>query len=276
MFQYACGRAVSLKAGVELKLDITNFDKEGSPRREYALEIFNIHESFALEDEINTLKPRINFLTQYSPRLYNFFGRKTKSYVDEFLTGGKISDHQKNLYLSGFWQSEDYFKEVEKTIREDFTFKSPLLKENVKWLELINSALSVSLHVRRTDYVLRPKGRKEIIGCSLSYYRRAIEYIIRQLNNKPAFFVFSDDLSWAKENIYYSGYKFHYLSTPDDLRLMGKCQHNITANSSFSWWGAWLNQAPDKIIVAPKPWFENRINRYHEIVPRGWIKIPKV
>lgn len=276
MFQYACGRAVSLKLGTDLKLDISNFDKEGSPRREYALGVFKISESFASEEEINFLKPRVNFLTQKSPRLYNFLGKRTRYYVDEFLTGGKIPDNQKNLYLSGFWQSEDYFEEVEKTIREDFTFKSPLLKENVKWFELINNTLSVSLHIRRTDYIFRPKGRREIVGCSLGYYQRAIEYIINQSKVRPSFFVFSDDLPWGKENIHYSGYNFYHLSTSDDLKLMSECKHNITANSSFSWWGAWLNQNPGKIVIAPYPWFENPPDRIYEIIPPGWIKIPKV
>lgn len=244
MFQYALGKALSLKHHTELKLDTRSLSK-GVPPREYALHMFDITEKFA---------PKFSYL----------ISKITKTYVNERDLDGSIPNASNNLYLDGYWQSEDYFKAHEKEIRACFKFK-----ETRKHL----APASVSIHVRRTDYVER-HGRAKIIGCSLGYYHAAILYMASKVN-RPTFYVFSDDLNWSKNNIKFPGFNFHYFSSQDDLRIMSLCKHNIVANSSFSWWGAWLNQNPNKIVVAPDPWFNSTEGWRREIVPHSWIKIKK-
>lgn len=243
MFQYAFGKALSLRHRTELKLDTRSLSK-GIPPRKYELNIFEITEKFA-------------------PPLSYWLSKITKTYVNERDLDGSIPNASNNLYLDGYWQSEDYFKDYKQEIRNIFKFKKT---KNLP-------SESVSIHVRRTDYVDR-KGRAPIIGCSLNYYHKAMAFIYSKIKN-PIFYVFSDDIDWCKNNINFSGFKFHYSSTPDDLRLMSLCKHNIVANSSFSWWGAWLNQNPNKIVVAPDPWFNTTEGWRREIVLNSWIKIKK-
>lgn len=262
MFQYAAGYALSIKHKTELKLDIQNLPN-GFPPRNYELSIFGITGPFATNKEIKKLTPPTNFLTGKSPRLTRWLAAHTPTYVNERFIDGKIPDLS-NVFLDGNWQSEDYFKAQAKEIRACFKFKKTRTHFD---------PASVSIHVRRTDYVER-HGRAKIIGCSLGYYKKAMTLIIKKIK-QPVFYVFSDDIDWCGKNIFFPGFKFHYSSSPDDLRLMTLCKHNIVANSSFSWWGAWLNQNPNKIVVAPDPWFNTTETWRREIVPNSWIKIQK-
>jgi hypothetical protein len=182
-----------------------------------------------------------------------------------------------NVYINGYWQSEKYFKDIEEVLRKDFTVISPINQENQRMLNLINSTDSVSLHVRRGDYVTNPTTNSFHGTCSLDYYAKAVRYIIENISN-PHFFLISDDPDWVKENISINkpvtvidinttdnGY--------DDLRLMSKCKHNIIANSSFSWWGAWLNNNPQKIVIAPEKWFLSPELNTKDLIPQGWMKL---
>lgn len=175
-----------------------------------------------------------------------------------------------NKYLSGYWQTERYFSDIRGIINKNFTFRIP--EEEVgSILSKINSTNSVSLHLRRGDYV----GNSVYDNiCNEAYYKNAID-CIKGYVDTPHFFVFSDDPSYARER--YSGEEFtivdsfkgnrsHY-----DMFLMTKCKHNIVANSSFSWWGAWLNKNEDKIVACPKKW-SNNFELYYTPC-ESWIKI---
>jgi hypothetical protein len=177
-------------------------------------------------------------------------------------------------YLVGYWQSERYFKNVSDVIRKDFTFCQPLNEQNAAIAEQIGSVNAVSLHVRRGDYINNPKALATHGLCPHSYYEAAIRYIEERVVT-PYFFVFSDDMQWVRENIkidhpcYYVDHN-HGKESYNDMRLMSMCTHNIVANSSFSWWGAWLNSHTDKIVIVPQKWFVNN-NNVKDLFPSGWV-----
>ena len=178
----------------------------------------------------------------------------------------------------GSWISEKYFKDIEDIIRKEFTVKVPQTGRNRETAEMILNSESVSLHVRRGDYVTSPEYREIYDICNLGYYERCIKYITDRVKSAH-FFIFSDDSEWAKNNLKipfpttfvgHNNDKTNY----EDLRLMSQCQHNIIANSSFSWWGAWLNANPGKIVCAPEKFIRLRNFDTKDILPENWIKIP--
>jgi hypothetical protein len=167
-----------------------------------------------------------------------------------------------------------YFKNIETIIKNDFIFNQNIIDKNKDLVSKIESCNSISLHVRRGDYV-QNKITNQFHGlCSLKYYNNAIHYIEMKIKNIEIF-VFSDDISWCKENLKYN-LPIHFMDTNDahsDLYLMTKCKHNIIANSSFSWWGAWLNTNKEKIVIAPKQWFADQSVITQDIIPAQWIKL---
>ncbi|MDP1766805.1 MAG: alpha-1,2-fucosyltransferase [Methylotenera sp.] len=201
-----------------------------------------------------------------------------KSYIVEphFNYWNNINQLKDNVYLEGYWQSERYFHEFSNKIREDFTFKLPFSKQNTEIADRIGKVNALSLHVRRGDYANNSKTLATHGLCSLDYYRAAIQLIIKQVEN-PHFFVFSDDIAWVKNNLkidFPHLFIDHNLGAEsyNDMRLMSLCKHNIIANSSFSWWAAWLNTNPQKIVIAPQDWFSNKVN-VSDLIPHGWIRI---
>lgn len=183
----------------------------------------------------------------------------------------------KNINLfDGYWQCESYFKTIEKDIRKVFTFNvnnvSPKSKEIL--YKILNSSAGVSIHVRRGDYL--EKKNQELYGniCTIDYYQAAIEEITRRIGPCD-FFIFSNDSEWVKTNIHTPNatYIDHNIGRDSwqDMFLMSQCDHNIIANSSFSWWGAWLNSNPDKIVVSPHKFINS--GNSNDIIPHQWIRI---
>jgi hypothetical protein len=267
MFQYAVARRIAYHGGEELKLDITIFAEY--PLRVYELKYFQIEENFATQEEIAKLK-------------YNFFNRLKplykRTYIKEkhFQYTPQISKLRRNVYLEGYWQTERYFKDIEDIIRKDFTVKTPLAGSNLEIAKKISEVDAVSVHIRRGDYVANPT-TNEIHGvCGLSYYYDCIAKLASKINN-PHFFVFSDDQEWVQENLKIS-FPVTFITQNgaekayEDLRLMSLCKHHIIANSSFSWWGAWLAPGKDKIVYAPSRWFNLDIDT-SDLLPAGWIKV---
>ena len=137
--------------------------------------------------------------------------------------------------------------------------------------------MAVSLHIRRGDYVSNPVTNNYHGTCSLAYYKKAVLLLKEKIEN-PSFFIFSDDLLWARENLdFINDMTFIDLdkSIPDheEMHLMSQCKHNIIANSSFSWWGAWLNENSDKIVIAPKKWFSDNTINTEDLIPAKWMRI---
>ena len=187
----------------------------------------------------------------------------------------EIFDLTGNFYLDGNWQSEKYFGKHADVIKKDLRILTSPSPENKKWGEFISQNNCVCLHVRRGDYVTDSIAKQHVGTCSIDYYNRAIEYVADRVND-PVFIVFSDDIPWARAHIPICSpvyYMTHNNGDTDyeDLRLMSLCNHFITANSSFSWWGAWLGDYEDKIVVCPERWYNDGMK--NNIIPDRWVKI---
>ena len=182
----------------------------------------------------------------------------------------------RKVYLDGYWQSEKYFAEITNILRKDLCLRDPLHPINADYAQQIRSNKAVSLHIRRGDY-LEPNYSKVFYHCDEAYYRNAMDLILRNYPDAH-FFVFSDDLEWAKQNLaVYS--KISYIENNSLKRdwefiyLMSLCQHHIIANSSFSWWGAWLNENPDKMVIAPQKWFISPQKNTADLIPSTWVRL---
>ena len=279
MFQYAAGRALSLERGIPLRLDIADFAN-------YELhQGFELHRVFNCTAEIaNETDMRRALGWQFMTSVRKLVSRSSmavlrrKEFIIEphFHYWSGIKNAPSDCYLLGYWQSEKYFLEVGTQIRKEFSFKLPLEKKNTEIADQIKQTNAVSLHVRRGDYVGNSKSSKMYKLCTLDYYKSSIQYIADRVKN-PNFIVFSDDIAWARDNLkieFAHQYLDHNQSAEsyNDLRLMSLCRHHIIANSSFSWWGAWLNSKPNKLVIAPKNWFFDQKN-VKDLMPTGWIKL---
>jgi hypothetical protein len=279
MFQYAAGRSLALARGQSLRLDISEFAG-------YALhQGFELQKVFAAQTIIaKEVAVRRILGWQFSPVLQRILARpgmalfRRRGFVVEpyFHYWPEIKNVPRDCYLRGYWQSEKYFQEAAPTIRKDFTFKKTLTKENSDLAERIREKNAVSLHVRRGDYVRNPKTAATHGLCSLDYYQAAIRYISKQVE-QPFFFIFSDDITWVKKHLEMN-FPCRYIDhnsgadSYNDMHLMSLCRHHIIANSSFSWWGAWLSSHKNKIVVAPKKWFAND-NSTTDLFPQGWVHL---
>ena len=280
LFQYAFCRSLAISRQTELKLDVADFKL--SANREYSLKHFNIIEEFATPEELSMiydhgkkgwrmLSQKINFLTKHIDERITLAKERHFHFDPDAL---KIRD---NSFVQGYWQSEKYFKKIEKTIRKEFTVKYPLEGNNLSMAELIEKVNSVSLHIRRGDYISNPLINRTHGVCNLDYYLKSVEELAKVVDN-PHFFIFSDDPAWTKKYLkleYPLTFADHNGSEEahEDLRLMSLCKHHIMANSSFSWWGAWLNSKAEKIVIAPKKWFQSSSLNVSDLLPECWIKI---
>jgi hypothetical protein len=274
MFQYAAGRRLAHVLAVELKLDITWLGKPGS--RAYSLENFNVRESFASAAEIAAVAPK----GRLGRALAKKWPKKWPKYIQEkcFHVDPEILNLHDGVYLNGYWQSEKYFSDIAAILRGEFTVKTPLSGKNKELSEMIASKQSVSIHIRRGDYVAAHRTKQVHGACGPDYYFRCADYL-KQLVKNAHFFIFSDDPEWAGDNLKqlcpatlvdYNRPDKNY----EDLWLMSRCNHHIIANSTFSWWGAWLNPREDKIVLAPRQWFAKKTQdsmKMDDLFPPGWI-----
>jgi hypothetical protein len=178
------------------------------------------------------------------------------------------------IYFDGYWQNYRYFEQYEKRIKDDLTLSDEISNDNRKIFDLINNSCSVAVHIRRGVYYSDPDVNKDYFHCSLEYYKSAIEEMKRRLNN-PTFVLFSNDINWVRDNFDISCDKILVDTEGPDyehLYLMSNCKHDIIADSTFSWWGAWLNKNKDKIVIAPKRWKQDN-NGLRVEIPSEWIQI---
>lgn len=264
MFQYAAGAALAKRLKTNLYMDLGWFDaiKGNSEvtQRVYELDGFNI-------------KPKgINAKDKISARL-----RPPKVFKEGALDyNADFEALQGNIILDGYWQSHKYFEDYRDLILDTFKFPAKTSANNKRLLKAINASQSISVHIRRGDYNTKA-GRSYHGLISLTYYKKAIGLIQKTVDN-PVLFVFSDEIEWCKKNI-----KFELPTTfidsngpnsgVEDMRLMSACKHNIIANSSFSWWAAWLNQNDEKQVYAPKTWFKAVKANLDDRVPSDWLII---
>ena len=265
LFQYAAGRAVALHHKVPLKLDVTTFETY-NPHNGYRLDQFAIQADIANYNEIIKLKGGLLMSALRKAGLV-----KKKSYLKEKRTSYFDEGVFKNnfVYLNGYWQNELYFSNIRELLLQELSPISSLNDVGYSCLESIKKTNSVSLHVRRGDYL----NLKNIGVLDVDYYKQAVAYIRKNVE-KPTFYIFSDDLDWCKKSLGFLDVCIYVDRTEteiDDLKLMSCCQHNIIANSSFSWWGAWLNKNPKKTVIAPKSWLLNDPDSSNVILS-DWIK----
>lgn len=279
MFQYSTGRAVAHRARTELLLDVSGFAHYDL--RRYELDEWAIRARVASPEELAhagvaarspTWLSRISTALLPTPSVNRF--KETSFGYDAGIL--KVAPP---AYLEGYWQSDRYFSDVAELLRREFVLKQAFDASNqdISARILEAGARAVSLHVRRGDYVSNPQTTRYHGVCPLAYYVTAVNYISERVSN-PHFFVFSDDLEWARENL-----NLDYAMTlvdvngsdrsAWDMALMMACRHHVIANSSFSWWGAWLNPNADKIVVAPKRWFAGASHDTSDLIPASWVRI---
>lgn len=280
MFQYAAGRALSLERGQPFRLDISGFADYGLHHGFELQRVYDYSAEIATEAEVRSILGW-QFLSVIRRAVshpgFAFLRRPGFVVEPHFGYWPGINNVSQDCYLSGYWQSEKYFQNVAEVIRSEFTYKCPLENRNSEFADEISQVSAVSLHVRRGDYAKNPKTTAMHGLCSLDYYREAIQYISVHVE-QPYFFIFSDDIAWVKSNLkidfpcQYVDHN-HGSQSYNDMHLMSLCQHHIIANSSFSWWGAWLNPRPNKIVIAPLKWFASKQKSTRDLIPSGWISL---
>lgn len=281
MFQYAFGRSLADRLGVELAVDLS--DTTLQIHNGFELDtVFNIHVKIATKTDLHAVLgwQRFKFIRNIIVKPGRIFAGVIRYIVEpHFHFASEMLRLPDKVYLDGYWQSEKYFFQARENIRREFAFRYPPSEINeITVSELLNTdETTISLHVRRGDFINNPTVHQVHGVCSLDYYRAAIHYLVARIKH-PRFYVFSDDLEWANSNLNLS-YPHVFIShnrgktSYEDMRLMSLCHHHIIANSSFSWWGAWLNPSPEKIIVAPKNWFVTSERNSQDVIPEGWITL---
>lgn len=260
MFQYATAKALALEKKQKLYIDTSAF--KNYDLHAYGLHHFNIKAKEYKQKSkwYRKIKNKLKLVTNYKEASFRFnpelFKIKTK-----------------DTFLYGYFQSEDYFLNHRTTLLEDFKITSKLKKETEVLLNNISKTNAVSIHIRRGDFL-----QHDVHNTSKAdYYNTAMQCIEDKIE-QPTYYLFSDDIEWVKNN-FKTNFKAVFVDFNDaltgfeDLKLMSHCQHNIVANSSFSWWSAWINTNPDKIVIAPKKWFNGDQYDYTDVVPKSWIKI---
>ena len=267
-FQYAVARRLSIKYNAKIVLDKTFFENipAGDTPRKFQIDLYQVKPDLIIS-KTNNLISVIRFLSRLILRPF-----KDDAQINIFNILLKLN---LPVYLTRNFQKEKYFSEIRDILLKEITLKKPLADESLEQQKIIDDCeQSVSIHVRRTD-ILNPK---HLFGgiCDIPYYHKAISLIKEKIDN-PIFFIFSDDIDWCKENLKLSN-KSYFVSNPnikdyEELVFMSSCKHNIIANSTFSWWGAWLNKNNAKIVIAPKQWTRDRTSNEWEILPKSWIQI---
>jgi hypothetical protein len=282
MFQYAFGLQLAKKYKTELLLD-TVLLNDRFPRKDFTYRTFDL--------DVFTLEPRFTKLSEISHRLpvpgawlvadFSYMKMRTFLGLQKWINQGDVLDpnilqSDGNAFLFGYWQSEKYFEAIGDEVIKAFQFRDPLAGEAAQLAQLIRSCNSVAVCVRRGDYITSPSARAMMGETNVDYYAQARAYIGEYVKS-PRYFVFTDDVEWCRANLDFPAttvfigklgpkWSFH-------LQLVSLCKHNIIANSTFYWWGAWLNANPTKIVIAPKRWFASLPKGIDDLVPERWIKM---
>jgi hypothetical protein len=278
LFQYATGRCLAIKKGTSLSLDLSWFPLQSL--RSFELKHFALAAGRVPERIRRCFEPQ----TRVGKILQKLFraGPRTLAYrkvlESHFHFDASGFDAPGHILLEGYWQSEKYFATARDTLLQDLEVKSPLSEKTREVALRMRDCHSIAIHFRRADYVTDPKTASFHNCVSLGYYEQAIDLMIQRIPG-GVFFVFSDDIPWVREHfpkhvsnvcfVDFNGKNDGY----QDLYLMKRCQHQILANSSFSWWGAWLNQNPEKVVVTPNRWFADSRLDTRDLFPSDWFRV---
>ncbi len=272
LFQIATAIAYGQKNDSRLLID--NYSYETYKLHDYLLTCFSIE-----ADEIRyNLKKKLMFIFA---KLLNklkihccFFGIYSEK---DMLYDNSLMDKKRCKYLTGYFQSYKYFNFAKNTLRSNFEIKSEYKSKNIALLEKIKNSNSVMVHVRRGDYATNKVTKEKHGLCSVSYYKTAIGYI-STIVEKPVFFIFTNDMEWCKNNFELEDVQYIAGSretTIEDFDLMRECKYHIIANSTFSWWAAYLSYEESKKVVYPSPWFNILEFNENDLIPAEWYAIPK-
>jgi hypothetical protein len=274
LFQYAAGRSLADKWNVELVID-DRYVRRKSHHTGLALDAFNIRARLMGNSERQGFSEVKIRLARWFKKVIRPLGKvfwETQYNFDPSMDTTPVGQ-----LMIGFWQSEKYMYDRHQ-LRLDFELKAPLTEPAQKLSEVIDAVESVALHVRRGDYLKDQKTNARHGLCSQSYYQSAIDLVLAE-KPKAEFFVFSDDPKWVETHLqlplqctYVSASN---IAAQEDLVLISGCKHQIIANSTFSWWGAWLNNNCDKIVVCPTPWFDDSTIASQDLLPANWHQLAK-
>lgn len=271
MFQYAAGRALSLHRKASLLLDIASYEPKQA--KMFALDAFNIEAELATSAVLQTFHQGI--LSRILRRVLPPGGR-TVYKEPHFHFDKNFLLYRAPLYMKGYWQSWRYFQATEAIIRSDFRFREKFAPAVEAKARVLQNSNSVAMHFRRGDYTSTEAVNYHGI-CGPEYYQQAVEWMMNKLPDS-FFYIFTNDPEWVRDNLpenihceILSGTLSH--TQFEDLYLMSQCRHQIIANSSFSWWAAWLNNFGGKQVVAPAQWFaETKLNTT-DLVPESWKRL---
>lgn len=277
LFQYAFGLALKKKYNAKVAYDTKIFTRKASTQ--LTKRVLDIEKLTGKLPEVNHDKLKrytwpLGIVNTIKYKLHILMGNlPTVEICDLSLVKGQ--KRIKNLYLNGYWQSEKYFLDCRAELLNSIEFKVSKAAHFISiYNELLKDNTTCSIHIRRGDYVTNEVYNNSFVQLTKVYYNLAIQKVIQQ-DTKTTFIVFSDDILWVKNHMKFDNavYCSDENSALEDLHLMSLCNHNIIANSTFSWWGAWLNQNPNKVVVSPKYWFTDLEKNQNEIIPDSWLKI---
>ena len=265
MFQYAAGQALARKKKAQLILDLSWFNQNfgpGSTARSYELDCFQLQRS--------TLKISSNYAIGLGSLFAKNYEEPHFHYDPGFL------HLPRHTVLNGYFQSEKYFKGNRDILLREFVWKKEPQGKNLSlFREIQQTPGSISLHIRRSDYITNENAAKVHGITEMGYYKAGVKKIAQNINN-PKFYIFSDEPEWCRQNLnlnHPTEYILNHGRGSEDMRLMKECRHHIIANSSFSWWGAWLSKNPDKLVIAPKKWFSCQEKNTKDLIPDSWHRL---
>lgn len=273
MFQYAAAKVLAWTNNVPLALDLSFYEDQAKyfVARNFELAIFDVSDEIVPKEEVRKIIQPSLLSKIFAPR-YKIYTEPSHRF------DARLKQITPPCYLTGYFQSEKYLEGYHQQVRELFEFKKTVAEQNKAIRADIENTNAISVHIRRTDFVDN-KAANNVHGvCTLNYYKAAIELMASKIAH-PTFYIFSDDPNWVRQAFGIFRYPMVFIGhnqkedSWQDMYLMSFCKHNIVANSSFSWWGAWLNRNNEKITIAPKDWVADKSIDCSDVVPSSWIRI---
>lgn len=273
IFQYAYAKSLQQR-GYKVKIDISAF------------ETYKLHGGYFIDRYLIDIEPATpGELRRYGAlgiisKLRKKFGFKNNRLVEEetFFFDDRLMFPEDDTYIQGYFQSEKYFLKVREVILSQISLKNSLSTYGAGVQKEISMCkISCSIHIRRGDYLTNSATNKVHGVLDMEYYKKSIELLEKRFSNNIQYFVFSDDIEWVVDNLNIKNSIFiasdQGRCPNEDIFLMSLCDHNIIANSSFSWWGAWLNQNLEKIVISPEKWFNDASLSAKDLLPKEWIHL---
>ncbi|MEI7488094.1 MAG: alpha-1,2-fucosyltransferase [Chryseobacterium sp.] len=275
MFQYAAARSLAIHKKTNLCIDVSGFSENTTDitKRIFELGIFNIQSSIASQEQMES-KMSYYLISKIVNKLLPYY-RKRFYYEPHFHYDNNFFKASSSAILVGYWQSEKYFGKIAAVIRNEFMLQKKPGLQTQEVFKKLSAVDSVSVHIRRGDYINNLETLRMHGSCEVDYYKTCI-HLMKEKVPAMQLFVFSDDIPWVRENLKFpcnTVFVDHNTeeNANEDLYLMTHCKHNIIANSSFSWWGAWMNNNENKIVMAPSKWFNEFNANTKDLYPPDWI-----